>query len=110
LNYRDLKENLTELEAEITSVLAEGEVLTDARIDSSIPGGTTARGQPSIQYRLRIKGQKAQYLRGSEVAETRVAIARGKRLKQLERERQRVQAQLDRLAAKVAELGLELPE
>lgn len=99
-----------ELEAAIAGVLAEGEVLTDARIDSSLPGGTTARGQPSVQHRLRIKGQKVRYLKASEVSEIRVAIARGRRLKQLERERQWVQTQLDRLAAKAAELGLELPE
>lgn len=92
------------------AVRAAGEILTDARIDSSKPGGTTVRGQPSTQYRLRIKGQKARYLKASEVVATRAAIARGKRLKQLERERQRVQAQLDRLAAKATELGLELPE
>jgi len=63
-----------------------------------------------MQYRLRVKGQKARYLKAFEVAETRVAIARGKRLKQLEREQQQVQAKLERLAAKAAELGLELPE
>ncbi|MBD1866454.1 hypothetical protein H6F95_03870 [Cyanobacteria bacterium FACHB-471] len=100
---------MTELEAEISTVQAEGDVLTDARIDSSKPGGT-ARGQPSTQYRLRIKGQKARYLKPVEVAGTRAAIQRGKRLKQLEREWQQVQAHLDRLAAKAAELGLELPE
>lgn len=85
-------------------------MLTDARIDSSKPGGTTVRGQPSTQYRLRVKGQKARYLKASEVAETRAAIQRGKRLKQLGWERQRVQARLEQLAAKAAELGLELPE
>jgi hypothetical protein len=100
---------LTELEAEISAVRAEGDILTDARIDSSKPGGT-ARGQPSTQYRLRIKGQKARYLKLVEVDRTRAAIQRGKRLKQLEREQQRVQARLDQLAAKAAELGLELPE
>lgn len=63
-----------------------------------------------MQYRLRIKGQKARYLKAVEVANTRAAIARGKRLKQLERERQRVQAELDRLAVKAAALGLDLPE
>ncbi len=62
--------------------------LTDARIDSSKPGGTTVRGQPSTQYRLRIKGQKACYLKASEMAETKAAIQRGKQLKQLERDRQ----------------------
>lgn len=94
----------------MTAVRAEGEILIDARIDSSKPGGTTARGQPSLQYRLRIKGQKARYLKAVEVAKTRTAIVRGKRLKQLEREQQRVQAQLDQLVVKAAALGLALPE
>ncbi|MBC7971428.1 MAG: hypothetical protein H7Z11_15130 [Verrucomicrobia bacterium] len=110
MHYRELKTKLAALEAEMTAVRAEGEILIDARIDSSKPGGTTARGQPSLQYRLRIKGQKARYLKAVEVAKTRTAIARGKRLKQLEREQQRVQAQLDQLIVKVAALGLELPE
>ncbi len=110
MNYRELKAKLTDLEAAIIAVQAEGEILTEARIDSSKPGGTTARGQPSTQYRLRMKGQKARYLKTVEVAETRAAIARGKRLKQLERDRQRVQAQVDQLAATAAALGLELPE
>jgi len=57
-----------------------------------------------------VKGQKARYLKVSEVAATRAAIARGKQLKQLEREQQQVQVQLERLAAKASELGLELPE
>ncbi|XGW00833.1 MAG: hypothetical protein ACAF41_33185 (plasmid) [Leptolyngbya sp. BL-A-14] len=97
------------LEAEISAIRTEGESLTDARIDSSKPRGT-ARGQPTTQHRLRMKGQKARYLKPVEVLETRAAIARGKRLKQLERERQRVQAQLERLAGKAAALGLALPE
>ncbi|MBD1996221.1 hypothetical protein H6G00_06255 [Leptolyngbya sp. FACHB-541] len=59
---------------------------------------------------MRIKGLKARYLKPVEVDRTRAAIQRGKRLKQLEREQQRVQAVLDQLAAKAAELGLELPE
>jgi len=109
LNYRDLTAKLAELKAEIIAVRAEGEILTDARIDSSKPGGTTARGQPSTQFRLRVKGQKARYLKAFEVAETRAAIARGKQLKQLEQEQQRVQAQLEQLAKKAVELGLELP-
>lgn len=110
MKYRELKSKLADLETEISAIRAEGEILTDARIDSSKPGGTTVRGQPSTQYRLRIKGQKARYLKASEVAKTRAEIARGKRLKQLERERQQVQALLDRLAAEAAELGLELPK
>jgi hypothetical protein len=109
LNYPTLKAKLAALEAEVAAIQAEGEVLFDARVDSSKPGGSTVRGQPSIQYRLRVKGQEAHYLKANEIAPTRAAIARGKRLRQIQRELQRVQAQLDRLAVKAAELGLELP-
>jgi hypothetical protein len=94
----------------MAAIRAAGDQLTDARIDSSTPGGTTVRGQPSTQYRLRVKGQKARYLKVSQVAGVRAAIQRGKRLRQLERERQRVQGQIERLAAKAADLGLELPD
>jgi hypothetical protein len=66
---------LTDLEAETNTVRAEEDILIDARIDFSKPEGT-ARGQPSTQYRLRIKGQKARYLKPAEVARTRAAIAR----------------------------------
>jgi hypothetical protein len=82
----------------------------NARIDSSIPGGSTVRGQPSTQYRLRVKGQKSRYLKAAEVAEFRAAIARGKRLRKLEHEHQRTQEQLQRLVTHAIELGLELPE
>jgi hypothetical protein len=111
LKYRELKAKLAD-EAEMTAVRAKGDVLMNARIDSSKPRDTTVRGQPSIQYRLRIKEQKARYLKPIEVTGTRDEIARGKQLKQLERERQRVQVQMemDWLAAKAAERGLELPE
>jgi len=98
------------LEAEITAIQAEGEVFMNARIDSSKPGGSTVRGHPSTQYRLRVKGQKARYLKGTELEEIRAAIARGKRLKRLEREKLLTQRQLDRLVAKATELGIKLPE
>ncbi|HEY9894271.1 MAG TPA: hypothetical protein V6D34_02490 [Candidatus Sericytochromatia bacterium] len=65
------------LEAEVAANQAEGEMLFDARVDSSKPGGSTVRGQPSIQYRLRVKGQKAHYLKTNEVTPARAAIARG---------------------------------
>ncbi|MBD1853200.1 hypothetical protein H6F87_24970 [Cyanobacteria bacterium FACHB-502] len=81
-----------------------------ARIDSSVPGGTTARGQPSVQYRLRVQGQKARYLKVAQVAEMQAAIERGRRLNQLEREQQRLSAKLAQVIAKAAELGLELPD
>lgn len=110
MTYQELKAKLAALEAELAATRAEGEILLDARIDSSILGGRTVRGQPAVQYRLRIKGQPAQYLPASKVASTRAAIARGKRIRLLARERERVQGQLECLIQKAAELGLELPK
>jgi hypothetical protein len=49
-------------------------------------------------------------LKADQVVETRAAIERGKRLKQLEREQQRLRAKMAQLVAKAAELGLELPD
>lgn len=108
-NYRSLKTKQLALEAEAAAIRAEGEILLNARVDSSKPGGKTTRGLPSTQYRLRVVGQKARYLKKNEVAETKAAIDRGKRLRRTERELQRVQERLDRLVAIAAELGLELP-
>ncbi len=94
----------------MAALQAARDVLLNARIDSSVPGGTTVRGQPSVQYRLRVQGQKARYLKAYQVAETRAAIERGKRLKQLEREQQRLRAKMAQWVAKAVELGLELPD
>ena len=110
MNYRILRAKLTALEAELAALHAQGKILSNARIDSSKPGGATVRGTPSTQYRLRINGHKARYLKPFEVAKTRAAIARGKRLKQIEREMPRLQAQIKRIAQQAAILGLELPD
>jgi AmiR/NasT family two-component response regulator len=83
--------------------------LIGASIDSSTPGGT-ARGNPSVQYRLRIQGQKARYLKPGEVAPIRAAIARGRQLRKLQREVERLQGQLHRIGKKAEALGLMLPE
>ena len=97
-------------QAEVLAIQAEGKILVDTRIGSSKPGGTTVRGQPFTQYRLRVKGKKARYLKAAEVVKFRAAIVREKRLRQLECEQQRLQGQLQHLAAQAKELGLELPE
>jgi hypothetical protein len=110
VRYRDLKAKLADLAVELAAIRAEGKILVDARIDSSIPGGSTVRGQPSTQYRLRVKGQKSRYLKAAEVPEFRAAIARGKRLRKLECEQHRTQEQLQRLVTHANNMGLELPE
>lgn len=95
---------------EVTAVRAAGETLTDARIDASTLGETTVCGKPSMQCRLRVKGQKVRYLKASEVAGVRATIQGGKQFRQLEREQQHVQGKLEQLVIKAAELGLELPD
>lgn len=109
MKYPELCARLDSLEAQIKNLKAEGDVLLGASIDSSTPGGT-ARGNPSIQYRLRIPGQKARYLRPGEVASTRAAIARGKQLRKLQQEVERLQIQMNRIVEKADELGLVLPK
>ncbi|MBD2028268.1 hypothetical protein [Leptolyngbya sp. FACHB-711] len=89
-----MKARLAELETEIAALQAAGEIVLNGRIDFSVPGGTTVRGQPSVQRRLRIPGQKARYLRESQVEELQAAIDRGRQLKKLEREQQRLKIKM----------------
>jgi len=109
MKYPELRARLITLEAEIKTLHAEGDILIGASIDSSTPGGT-ARGNPSTQYRLRMKGQKARYLPAREVAQVRSAIERGRRLRKLQREMAQLQGTMARIRKKAADLGLELPD
>ncbi len=58
-----LEARLAELETEIAALQAAGEILQNGRIDSSFLGGITVREWPPVQYRLRVQGQKARYLK-----------------------------------------------
>ncbi|MBD1853929.1 hypothetical protein H6F87_28865 [Cyanobacteria bacterium FACHB-502] len=49
-------------------------------------------------------------MKADQVAEMRAAIERGKRLKQLAREQQKLRAKIEQLVVKAAELGLKLPD
>lgn len=109
MKYLELCTKLRSLEAQIKELKAEGDILIGASIDSSMPGGT-ARGNPSIQYRLRVQGQKARYLKPGEVASARAAIARGRQLRKLQGEVERLQIQIKRITTKADKLGLVLPE
>lgn len=81
----NLYASLTTLTEEVDRIKALGDILTDAKIDSAIPAGSTVGGTPSRQYRLRVKGQKTRYLKACEVAEARAAIQRGKAIRKLEK-------------------------
>lgn len=109
MTYAQLQAELTRLQTEASQLKAQGEYLTDARIDSSKPGGS-ARGAVAKQYRLRMKGKASRYLKEGEVAEIRAAIARGQQLAKVEREINKVVAKIDEIAAQARKLGLELPE
>lgn len=103
MTLQELKAKFAELQVEAARIRAQGEILTGAKIDSSKPGGTS-RGNPSTQYRLRIKGHKSRYLKANEVEETRAAITRGKQLQKLERELQRMQNEIVKKEALLYEL------
>lgn len=107
MNFQTLCADLRTLEAQAAQIKASGDVITQARIDSARPGGT-ARGNPSIQHRLRIPGQKARYLNASEFAHASAAIERGRQLRAIERKMRNITKQLDRIAAKAAALGIPL--
>lgn len=104
----ELELQLEELETRIGEVKKSGNALFDCRIDSSRPGGAGHSG--NVQHRLRYSqpqanGKKMQYLsQGENVGEYRAAIARGKALKKLEKQRQSVVNQIDRLKTKIAAL------
>ena len=108
-----LRSELASLEEQARTIKAEGDILTGCSIDSSKPRGNASKGA-SLQYRLRFRepqpdGKRSRYLKADEVAPAREAIARGKRLAQVERQRAKVTQQLDALAQQAAELGLVVP-
>lgn len=77
MNDANLRLKLTSLKAKAARISSEGDVLTDAKIDSSIPGGSTVSVNPATYYRLRVKGQKLRYLEADRVAKMWVAIGCG---------------------------------
>jgi hypothetical protein len=105
MKYQQLQEELTRLQTTAAEIQAAGDCITNARIDSSTPGGT-ARGAVGTQYRLRVKGKPARYLKPRELAEHRAAIARGKQLAAVQKKIAKVVAQLDAISLTAARLGL----
>ena len=105
MHIRELSEQLEHLQAEVAQIKESGDIITDARIDSSKPGGVKVGENASIQHRLRIKGKPAKYLKAEQVAEYQAAINRGRQLKRLNREIAKLQQQLDRVKAIGVALG-----
>lgn len=103
----ELAAELSQLEQGIEDLKKQGDILLDCRIDSSKPGGTagpSARPHHRIRYKVPHNGKKSQYLKPSEVAEKMAAIARGKDLKKLEKQRQSVVQKIDSIRSKIAAL------
>ena len=108
---KELRSRLKALEVEQSRIRNKG-FLTDARIDSARSGGN-ATGTKQVQYRLRMKDKPTVYLGSGQEGESKAAayreqIANGKRLKQVQREIQKVTAEIDRSTALAAEMGVSL--
>ena len=111
----ELKAQLATLEASATEIRGSGECLQGVRLERAAAGGTASdKSQQNYKYgRLRAgkgkllsNGSKSQYVPLSELGNMEAAISRGKELTKLERESKKVTAQLDKLAATAARLGL----
>lgn len=110
-----LQAKLNALQTEASRIRSEGECLQGVRLERSPAGGTASgKSQTNCKYgRLRAgkgkllsNGSKSQYVPLVELGKMEAAIARGRELTKLERETKKVTAQLDRLAAAAARLGL----
>ena len=108
--YEALLNSLEHLQAQKRQLQEQGLVLFDCWIGQSRPGGTAIN--PSCHYQLRSRkaqfnGKKSRYLKASEVRAFRGAIARGKIIKQLNRQILTIEQKLARIEAiaAVANLG-----
>jgi hypothetical protein len=102
LKIQDLQQELATLQAERTRISTEGEVLLDCWVAKSGAGGTTRTENLYWQVRSRnpiFDGKKSRYLKASEVAEYEAAIARGKRIKALGKEIEKLQQRISKVEA-----------
>ena len=111
----ELKAQLATLKTQAAAIRGSGECLQGVRLEKAAAGGTASgKSQQNYKYgRLRAgkgnllpNGSKSQYVPLAELGNVEAAIARGKELTKLERESKKVTAQLDKLAATAARLGL----
>jgi hypothetical protein len=100
-----LKQELATLQAERMRISGEGEVLLDCWVAQSGAGGTARTKKHYWQVRSRnpiFDGKKSKYLKAHEVAEYEAAIARGKRIKALSKEIQKLQQRISKVEALLA--------
>jgi hypothetical protein len=106
--YLELLENLKSLEAERARIQAEGDALFDCWIAESKPGGTARTNKAHCQLRSRkpqFDGKKSKYLKVGEIGRYEAAIARGKQLKQLERQIETLSRCLDKIETVILAAG-----
>jgi hypothetical protein len=96
----DTLKKLEALRVEKATLLSEGEALQDCWIGYSRPGGTASiKGKltPHAQLRSRspvFSGRKSRYLKADEVADFEAAIARGRKVRKLEKAIEKLKQQL----------------
>ena len=103
--YIELLEHLKTLQAEKARVSNEGTVLVDCWIAISKPGGTARSTNAHWQLRSRkpqFAGKKSKYLKAAEIGEYEAAIARGKQLKQLNKQIESLSQRISRVEKIIA--------
>lgn len=100
--HQALLNELATLEAERIKVGNAGVVLFDCWVAQSGASGTARTKNLYWQVRSRqamFGGKKSKYLKAAEVAEYEVAIARGKRIKALDKEIAKLRDRINKLEA-----------
>ena len=105
IKLQDLQQELATLQTERTRISSEGEVLLDCWVAQSWAGGTARTQKRYWQVRSRnpiFDGEKSKYLKANEVAEYETAIARGKRIKALGKDIEKLQQRISKVEALLA--------
>ena len=106
--YSELLKTLEDLEAERTRISGEGDVLLDCWLAESKPGGTARSQKAHWQLRSRkaqFNGKKSKYVRAADVEQYEAAIARGKQLRQLDRQIEALHQRIVKIEAVIAKVG-----
>lgn len=103
--YLALLESLKALETEKARINGEGTVLFDCWLAASKPGGTAKTDKAHWQLRSRkpqFTGKKSKYLKVAEIGQYEAVIARGKQLKQLDRQIEALRQRIGKVEAAIA--------
>lgn len=95
-----LRENLKSLQTERTRISAEGDALFNCWLCKSLPAGTAKTKNYHWQLKssaAQFNGKKSRYIKASEASEVAAAIARGKRLRELEKNIAELQQRLTKI-------------